>query len=78
MAAALLALQPGHDAATPTRKRQGRLVTAEALPTLVGFLSPRAMRMHDLRETYQPRTKTQMPDANMRKGIATGERLIQS
>jgi len=32
MAAALLALQPGHNAATPTGKRQGSLVSADALP----------------------------------------------
>jgi len=35
MAATLLALQPGHDAATPTWLRQGSLVTADALPVVV-------------------------------------------
>jgi|GEM_PF-2936946 hypothetical protein len=40
LAATLLALQPGHNAATPTWKRQGSLVTTDALPTRVGLLSP--------------------------------------
>ena len=43
MAATFLVSRPGHDAATPTWMRQGRLVSAEALPVIVGFLSPRVM-----------------------------------
>jgi len=39
LAAALLALQPGHNAATPTWTRQGSLVSADALPTTLGLLS---------------------------------------
>lgn len=35
MAAALLALLPGHNAATPTSMRQGSLVSADALPVCV-------------------------------------------
>jgi hypothetical protein len=49
MAATFLVSRPGHDAATPTWMRQGRLVTAEALPICLGFLSPRVMASHDLR-----------------------------
>ena len=40
MAATLLVSRPEHNAATPTWKRQGSLVTADALPILVGFLRP--------------------------------------
>jgi hypothetical protein len=36
LAAALLALQPGHNAATPTKTRQGSLVSADALPPFDG------------------------------------------
>jgi len=43
MAATFLVSRPGHDAATPTWKRQGSLVSADALPIAVGILRPRAM-----------------------------------
>jgi len=49
MATTLLALQLGHDAATPTREASGgSLMTAGALPISEGFFSPLIERMPDL------------------------------
>ena len=50
LAAALLALQLGHNATTPTLRRQGSLVTADALPLHLRFSELQAMLRHDLSE----------------------------
>jgi len=61
-AAALLALQLGHDATTPTSMNvRAFLVSAKALPAFVKFLCPRVMWMRDLRATLLHRRQNTNP-----------------
>jgi hypothetical protein len=57
MAAALLALQLGHDAATPTFWRQGSLVTADALPLFMRLLRPRIVFVTRSKMSLRPNTE---------------------
>ena len=64
MAATLLVSRPEHNAATPTWKRQGSLVTADALPVVVELLRPESWLTMTLGKHSHLLPKRKSPDAS--------------
>jgi hypothetical protein len=71
MVATFLVSRPGHNAATPTWKRQGSLISADALPVCERLFSSPSHDVHDLRERLSAPHQNTNPHALNARGLGS-------